>query len=251
MSNHETNGAGGPNPQDQLAGAEANAADEAAQAAPAAKQVEASEGPPVLHPRARTVTAGPPAGRPEPPRDNRLVLTDTPGDDRAMGGRSTIAADRVDITRGGAIDVEAGTVNVDRGGIGAAQAQTIDLQRGGIGRLVATDVNVTQGGIGVARADRLTVRQGGVGAAMAGSFELTQGGVRSVLARDARLEQSFAQSIMANQVTMGRGSGALVVIARRVQGDVRVLLDWRGALAFGAALGLILGLLRRAPQRRG
>jgi len=251
MSNHETNGAGGPEAQDRPVGAEANAADEAVQSTPAAEHAEESEGPPVLHPRARTVTAGPPAGRPEPPRDNRLVLTDTPGDDRAMGGRSTIAADRVDITRGGAIDVEAGTVNVDRGGIGAAQAQTVDLQRGGIGRLVATEVNVTQGGIGAARADRLNVRQGGVGAAMAGTFELTQGGVRSVLARDARLEQSFAQSIMANQVTMGRGSGALVVIARRVQGDVRVLLDWRGALAFGAALGLILGLLRRAPQRRG
>jgi hypothetical protein len=250
MSNDETNGAGDPDAQDQLVGAEANAADKAAQATSTAKQVEASEGPPVLHPRARTVSAGPPAGRTETPRDNRVVVADT-GDDRAIGGRSTIAADRVDITRGGAIDVEAGTVNVARGGIGAAQAQTVDLQRGGIGRLVATEVNVTQGGIGAARSDRLTVRQGVVGAAMAGSFELTQGGVRSVLARDARLEQSFAQSIVANQVTMGPRSGALVVIARRVQGDVRVLLDWRGALAFGAALGLVLGLLRRAPQRRG
>jgi hypothetical protein len=251
MTNHETNGAGGPDAQERLVGAETKTADEAAQAAPAGEHLEASGGPPVLRPRARTVTAGPPAGQPEPQASNRIVVADSPADERAMGGRSTIAADRVDITRGGAIDVEAGTVNVDRVGIGAAQAQTVDLQRGGIGRLVATEVNITQGAVGAARADRLTVRQGGVGAAMAGSFELTQGGVRSVLARDARLEQSFAQSIMANQVTMGRGSGALVVIARRVEGDVRVLLDWRGALAFGAALGLILGLLRRAPQRRG
>jgi hypothetical protein len=35
-----------------------------------------------------------------------------------------------------------------------------------------------------------------------------------------------------------------------VGGDVRVLLDWRGALAFGAAFGLLAGLLGRGRRRR-
>ena len=36
-----------------------------------------------------------------------------------------------------------------------------------------------------------------------------------------------------------------VIIAGQVKGDVRPLLDWRGALAGGAVIGLLLGILRR------
>jgi hypothetical protein len=36
-----------------------------------------------------------------------------------------------------------------------------------------------------------------------------------------------------------------LLLANRVDGDVRTLLDWRGALAAGAAIGLVVGLLRR------
>ena len=42
-----------------------------------------------------------------------------------------------------------------------------------------------------------------------------------------------------------RPTGVLLLIARRVEGDVRTLLDWRGALAFGAAFGVITSLFRR------
>jgi len=86
---------------------------------------------------------------------------------------------------------------------------------------------------------------------MASHFELSRGAARSVLAREAHLEQSFAQTVVANQVTMGRGSGALLVIGRRIEGDVRMLLDWRGALAFGATFGVIVGLLRRGSGGSG
>jgi len=37
----------------------------------------------------------------------------------------------------------------------------------------------------------------------------------------------------------------LVLIARRVDGDVRTLLDWRGALAFGVAFGIVSAIFRR------
>ena len=35
------------------------------------------------------------------------------------------------------------------------------------------------------------------------------------------------------------------VVARKVEGNVRVLLDWRGALAAGAALGIAIALISR------
>jgi hypothetical protein len=35
------------------------------------------------------------------------------------------------------------------------------------------------------------------------------------------------------------------LLARRVEGPVRALFDWRGAIAFGAVAGLVASLLRR------
>jgi hypothetical protein len=51
--------------------------------------------------------------------------------------------------------------------------------------------------------------------------------------------------VIANEVTADRTTGVLVLIARRVEGDVKTILDWRGALAFGAAFGIVSALLRR------
>jgi hypothetical protein len=36
-----------------------------------------------------------------------------------------------------------------------------------------------------------------------------------------------------------------VLIAGRVDGTVRPILDWRGALAFGVAFAVVSGILRR------
>jgi hypothetical protein len=63
------------------------------------------------------------------------------------------------------------------------------------------------------------------------------------------VDQSFVRTLVAREVTFRKPSAALVVIAQRVGGDVRVLLDWRGALAFGAVAGVIGGLIARSRRR--
>jgi len=137
------------------------------------------------------------------------------------------------------------TITITQGGIQSASARLVNIRQGGIGRLRADDVTVTQGGIGAARADRISVELGGVGAALTGELHVTQGAVNSVIARDVAVEQSFIRSVVANRVTFGRATGAFIVVARRVDGEVRTLLDWRGAAVFGAVFGLVTGLLRR------
>ena len=42
----------------------------------------------------------------------------------------------------------------------------------------------------------------------------------------------------------------LIVIARRVDGHVKTLLDWRGALALGAGIGAVIALFRPRGRRR-
>jgi hypothetical protein len=56
--------------------------------------------------------------------------------------------------------------------------------------------------------------------------------------------------VVANRVTAGPTTAIFVALARRIDGEARILLDWRGALAFGAALGAFLALIRLGGRRR-
>lgn len=142
-------------------------------------------------------------------------------------------------------DVSAETVVIRQAGAQAVNATNVDLVQGGIGRAQATDIAVSQGAIGAARGDRVSVEIGAIGAAMGGEVRLTQGAAGAVLAREVHVEQAIVRTLVANEVRIDRTTGVLVLIARRVEGNVRTVLDWRGALAFGAAFGAVVGLLRR------
>ncbi|MEW5992580.1 MAG: hypothetical protein AB1736_14720 [Chloroflexota bacterium] len=130
------------------------------------------------------------------------------------------------------------------------EADAVEVHQGAVGRVDATDVRLSQGAIGLARADRVSVLMGGVGAAMGREVSLSQGGVGSILAQQATLDQAVVRTLVAQEVEFRKPSGVIVLIAKRVRGDVRVLLDWRSALAFGAAFGLIAGLVGRGRRGR-
>jgi hypothetical protein len=140
--------------------------------------------------------------------------------------------------------VAVASLRLERGGIGDATADEVQVRMGGIGRLDAEHVFVQFGGVGSARADVLDVRWGGVGPTLAGEVRVTQGVAGNVLAREATVDQAFVRTLIAQRVTVTRPSAALVVLAGRVDGQVRALLDWRGALALGVGLGLMTALSR-------
>jgi len=163
----------------------------------------------------------------------------------ATSENDTVRADRVEIAQGGAERVEATTVTVTQGGIGTADARTIDVRQGGIGTASATDIAVSGGSIGFARGERVTLEMGVVGVAVGDEVRVTQSASGYVAARgDATVDQSFVNTLIANRVTIRQPSAVVVLIARQVDGSVRPLLDWRGALAAGAVARLVMGLLR-------
>jgi hypothetical protein len=135
-------------------------------------------------------------------------------------------------------------LRVERGGIAEATAGAVDVHLGGIGRLDAEEVFVQWGGIGAARADKVGVELGSLGAGLAGELRVTQGFANTVAARAATIDQSLVRTLIAQRVTVNRPTGVLVMIAQHVSGDVRPVLDWRGALAAGAAFGLVAGIVR-------
>lgn len=142
-------------------------------------------------------------------------------------------------------DVHPESVLVSQGGIGFATATTVDVRQGGIGRVEAKDVAVSMGGIGIARGERVSVEMGGVGAVFADEARVSQGLANAVVAREAHVEQSLVQTVLAERVVFLRPSGVFLLVARRVEGNVRTLFDWRGAIAFGATFAVIASLLRR------
>ncbi len=132
------------------------------------------------------------------------------------------------------------------------EADAVEVHQGAIGRVDATEVSVTQGAIGAARAERISVEMGAVGAALGGNVSVSRGFTSMVLAQEARLDQAIVRTLIARDVTFARPSVVLFALAQKVTGEVRVLLDWRGALAFGAAFGIVAGIFGRGRGgRRG
>ena len=129
------------------------------------------------------------------------------------------------------------------------EADAVEVDRSVIGRVDATDVAVTRGVIGAARADRVSVEMGVLGAALGREVSVSQGAATTILAQNVRVEQAFVRTMVAQEVTIHRPSAVLFLIAQRVSGDVKVLLDWRGAVAFGAAFGIFAGLFGRGRRR--
>lgn len=153
----------------------------------------------------------------------------------ASGGRHAAAA-------GG--DVRGESIVMTQGGIQTANATSVEVRQGGIGRANAQDVAVTMGGVGFARADRVSVELGGMGAGIGREVRLTQGAANLLVGRDVNVEQSLVQTVAAANVRFERPSIVIFMLARRVEGPVRALFDWRAGLAFGAAAGAVLSLFR-------
>ena len=137
------------------------------------------------------------------------------------------------------------SVTVTQGGIEVATADSVHVRQGGIARANAQDIAVTLGGVALARADRVSVELGAIGAGIAREVRLTQSGANTVLAREVTVEQSLIQTVAAANVRFERPSVVVFLLARRVEGSVRTLFDWRSAIAFGAAAGLVMSVLRR------
>ncbi|HXR27614.1 MAG TPA: hypothetical protein VN771_07105 [Candidatus Baltobacteraceae bacterium] len=106
-----------------------------------------------------------------------------------------------------------------------------------LANLTAEHAEINQGAIAHAQVQDLAVRQGAVALVQSSAH--------------VRLDQSAVGAVVGDQVELGAGSVAFLVVAREVHGDVKPLIDWRGALAFGVALGLARRLLGGRDRRHG
>lgn len=125
----------------------------------------------------------------------------------------------------------------------------VEVMRGAVGGIRAQDVHVRNGVVGGIAGMDASVEMGLVGGIVAREASISQGVVRMVLAQDVRVEQSVVRSVVANRVQVGPTTAIGFVIARRIDGNPRVLFDWRGALALATVLGAFAGILRLSRRR--
>lgn len=124
----------------------------------------------------------------------------------------------VEASEAAAETVRADHVDVRQGGAARIEAQTVSINQGGASRIDARDVSVTQGGAGLIRTDNIRLGQA-----------------------------SSAFAVITGRAEVAPGSQVFVLVARETSGDVRPVLDWRGALALVGGFLVIrrlLGLLR-------
>lgn len=130
------------------------------------------------------------------------------------------------------------------------EAEAVALRLSAVGRVEGSQITIDTGAVGAVRAEHLTVDRGAVGVVMADRVEVSRGYARSILARQVQLDRGAARVVIAADVRASQ-SAVVFLIARRVSGEMRVIFDWRGALAFGAAAGLVFALLARVRRRAG
>lgn len=201
--------------------------------------------------RPRAVTSDVPrrAARPKPESAAPSMAVaapvgDPPAAQPAVSNRSPRPAN-VSIVQGGADRVDGDVVSISQGGATTVTAGGVTIRQGGIVNAQADDISVSMGGVVLARGERVSVEMGGLGLAFAREAHLTQGAVRSVIAKDVQVDQSLVGTALAGRVRFERPSAIFLLIAGRVEGPVKAMLDWKGAIAFGAAFGAVVGLLRR------
>jgi len=144
-------------------------------------------------------------------------------------GEEAISADVVNVTQSSAESVEAEEVHLRQ-----SAAQTID----------ADTVDMTWSAAQVVEAETVNMDQSAVLSIRAESANLGQGASAGVImGQEVSLENSAAVAVIGQHQVNASGVRTVLLIAREVSGDVRALLDPRGALFFGLGIGGVLGLL--------
>ena len=130
----------------------------------------------------------------------------------------------------------------------ASAPTPVEFSRGAIGGIRAQDVHVRTGVVGGIAGEHASVEMGLVGGIAAREASVSQGVVRAVLAQEVRVEQSLVRIVVANRVQAGPTTAIAFVLARRVDGEAKILFDWRGALALAAVFGVLAAAFRVARR---
>ena len=133
------------------------------------------------------------------------------------------------------------TVTIVSEAAGAIVAKTVNIQNGSAQSIEAEIVHVSRGGVQSVKAEKVHVEQGGIIAADADTVEVERGGIFVARGETVTLHESGACAVFSERAELN-SANVVLLAARQVSGEARILFDVRAALVFGAVVGLIVGL---------
>ena len=128
---------------------------------------------------------------------------------------------------------------------GGIDIDAVSMTQAVVGGIAAERVTIGQGFVGGTAAERVRIDRGGAYGIVAGRVRIDRGGAARVVANRVSIDRGGAGAVMGWRVRLGRGSISGAVIAGRVDGEVKALLDWRGVLAVAIPAAVVAYLLRR------
>jgi hypothetical protein len=161
-----------------------------------------------------------------------------------LGNVRDVKAESVDITQGAARHVEGSEVTLRQAGAQSVKAETLVIRQGGALQAEAERLEVLEGGVVLARAKSANLTASRVAVVLSGGdVKMDQAGARVVLARgDVTMDQAGSLVLAAPSIK-AQNCGTFLLIAGRVDGEVRAAFGPRESVIFGAMTGAVAGLV--------
>jgi len=134
-----------------------------------------------------------------------------------------------------------GLVQMHQSSAQVINAENVDISQGVVLELNAGSVSASQAGLGFVQADVVTVQDGAVVAARAEKMSVN-GTAGLVVAERVELGNSSVGIVVGNEVR-GEKIESIILLSRKVEGNITTVIDTRGALIAGLVGGLFAGIM--------
>jgi hypothetical protein len=146
--------------------------------------------------------------------------------------------------------IEGEFINIRQSTIRAVEGGHLELQQVGALSIDGEKIDVTQGASALMRGDEINMNQS-ISAVTAGNNVSVNYSLTAVsLSREQISANRSAIGCMAAKEIKSENTSAFLVISNRIEGNVTTMLDWRSALALGAVIGGVWGLVSLLFKRK-
>lgn len=145
--------------------------------------------------------------------------------------------------------IEAEFVNIKQSTVRTIEGGHIDVQQVGVLSVDGERVDITQSAAAIIYGNDIYLNQGVSVITACNSANLNYSLTPVTLSRDIANVNRSAAGIIGAMDIRAENTSSILMIANKVEGEVTTLLDWKSALAIGAAIGGILGLLSLFKKR--
>ncbi|MGD1075908.1 MAG: hypothetical protein ABR903_07510 [Thermodesulfovibrionales bacterium] len=139
--------------------------------------------------------------------------------------------------------IEAEFVTIKQSTVRAVEGGHVELQQVGALSVDGERVEMTQSASTLIRGEAVSLNQSMSVITVGNSTNLQYSFSALSLSKDLTSVNGSAVGIMGSRNLKVDHTSALVMIANNVEGEVTTLLDWRSALALGAVLGGVCGII--------